>query len=363
MNKLRQEINIIGIGCVFNRGRGVDKLRSALVNGWVAPIRKELSSESTKPRPSYPVSQETIIDKQVLSSVSRADRLTKMAILAAYDALRDGEVVMDKARNSLGIVLATSKGPHIKYFNSHDDILNHGEVNISPLKFTHATKDGGASCIAAVLNSYGPTITVNQFEFPFQEALSVAKSWLMENRCEYVLAGSVDECGDAMNHIYSKRWRLAADGRIKPFQFSAEPESVPGEGSIFFLLNNEKYGEKYCEISNVWFKDDLKDSRSDMCIIDANGMADDESCYKEAIKDNITVSAYSPLFGSMITGSAFNCAAGALMLKNQIKYASPVKDNPHKISIILKNQRANLKEINCIGCYSSRRKSVVKLKI
>jgi len=110
----------------------------------------------------------------------------------------------------------------------------------------------------------------------------------------------------------------------------------------------------------------------DLNIIDTDGMLPDESVYIQSISPDIHTAAYSPLFGSMMTGSAFNCAAGALMLKNQKYYANPVLDNPHGINILIGNnpplskvgmggfseqtKRSDIELIRCIrySCHSEK---------
>jgi len=52
-----------------------------------------------------------------------------------------------------------------------------------------------------------------------------------------------------MEYICSQKLRLSDDGKIKPFNFSKIPESVPGEGSAFFLVTNNVKYNKYCSIS------------------------------------------------------------------------------------------------------------------
>jgi 3-oxoacyl-[acyl-carrier-protein] synthase II len=74
--------------------------------------------------------------------------------------------------------------------------------------------------------------------------------------------------------------------------------------------------------------------QADLNIIDTDGMLSDESVYRSTVSPDIPTAAYSPLFGSMMIGSAFNCAAGALMMKNQKYYTNPVMDNPHGINIL-----------------------------
>ena len=103
---------IAGMGIVFNRGRGLAILEKALIEGWVMP------------NPIYQVPPEAITDKQVLKEARRADNFTKMATLAAFDALIDSGIP-ESSKQKLGIILATAFGPHVTTFNFLDDILTY----------------------------------------------------------------------------------------------------------------------------------------------------------------------------------------------------------------------------------------------
>ena len=94
----------------------------------------------------------------------------------------------------------------------------------------------------------------------------------------------------------------------------------------------------------------------DLNIIDADGMLADESVYAHLLSGDIPTAAYSPLFGSMMTGSAFNCAAAVLMLSDRIIYANPVKDNPHAINLITDTEPSDIELIQCIryNCYGNK---------
>ena len=77
-------MNLIGMGLLCSRGRGVDAFRQALRDGWQEP-----SSLTFKGRtlPVHQVDLERIEDKTVLKKLRRADKLSKMSVLAAMDAV------------------------------------------------------------------------------------------------------------------------------------------------------------------------------------------------------------------------------------------------------------------------------------
>ncbi len=74
------------------------------------------------------------------------------------------------------------------------------------------------------------------------------------------------------------------------------------------------------------------------------------------------IGGYSPLFGSMLTGSAFHCAAAALMLRNQKLYACPVQDNPHGLRLCASTEEKELETIQCVKYDCFRERAVIELR-
>ncbi len=355
-------MNIVGMGAVFARGRGIGALERALERGWVAPARKQAEFSPKLQVPVYAVDAETLRDRTILRNTRRADRFSKMAVLAACDAVKDSGIEMQQGKRDFGIILATAFGPHVSGFRFLNDIIEYGEVKVSPTVFSHSVHKAAASYIALALANRGPTLTVTQFFFSFHQALALAWSWIEEGRCESVLVGSVEECGAAMEYICSRKLRIAEDGKIRSFGFSASPAAVPGEGSVFLMLSRAKTPKRYCEISNVLLGEGDCGHDADLRIVDADGMSEDETPYGELRNQDIMMAGYAPLFGSMMTGSSFHCASAALMLANQMRYACPVQENPRQIRLCTRTKHEEMKAIQCIkyGCVGE--KAVVELR-
>ncbi len=352
-------MNINGIGIVFNRGRGLDCLEKALRDGWKKPAEVTALHSKNKKSFVYQVDSETISDRTLLKKMRRADKLSKMAVLAASDALANSEVEITNKK--IGIIASTAFGAHVTTFDFLNDILDYGDVNVSPTAFSNSVHNAAASYISSSLNIQGPALTVTQFFSSFYSALQLAGVWLNENRCDYILAGAFEQYGDVLGYIYDSKLTPAADGRIKPFNFKPTYH-VPGEGAVFFLLGNEISENAYCRIENPSRGRDSYNAKADLNIICADGLLSDESVYLPAISTDIPTAAYSPLFGSMMINSAFNYAAGALMLKNQMCYASPVKDNPRGIYIIDETRRSDIELIQCISYNCRNEKAVISLR-
>ncbi len=226
-------MKIFGAGLVCARGRG----REAAQAEWQLPDFIEVSFQK-EPFPVYAVSIATLTDKVVLGGMRRADRFSKMAMLAAYDAVvSSGLNVKDSER--VGIIFATAFGPHNTTCKFQDDIIDYGDAGVSPTIFSNSVHNAAVSYISLALGIKGPTWTVTGFHDPFGQAALLAQAWLNEGRCDYVLLGGGDECGTVMEYICSQKLPIALDGKIRldnPLSY------IPGEGAAFFMLSNEARG-------------------------------------------------------------------------------------------------------------------------
>jgi 3-oxoacyl-[acyl-carrier-protein] synthase II len=348
-------VNVAGIGVVFARGRGIAALEKALLDGWQQPSVRDSSPVAGGKRPVYQVNVASMQDKTLLKKIRRADKLSKMAVLAAADALSDSKRV-DIDRKKLGVIVATGLGAHVTTFSFLDDILDYGDAAVSPTTFSNSVHNAAASYVSSSLDIQGPTLTITQFRFSFQAALQLAQTWISQGRCEYILVGAADQYGDVLGYVSDQKLNTAIDGKIKPFTFKPTCQ-VPGEGAAFFLLSSERAGNCYCSVEAVHTGDYPGKPKSvDINIIDADGMLPDESAYRRCLSDDIPTASYSPLFGSMMIGSAFNIAAGALMLKRQMRYATPVRVNPHDVFLLAESGSSHIGTICCTGydCYGER---------
>jgi 3-oxoacyl-[acyl-carrier-protein] synthase II len=353
-------MKIVGIGMVSFAGQGIAGLETALQRGWKEPGTVATPHIPGGSYPAYLVDFANLPDKTLLKKIRRSDAVSRMSVLAAAGALADSGIT-DIARKKLGIILTTAFGPHVTTFNFLDDILDHGDAAVSPTTFSNSVHNAAASYIAMSLNIKGPTVTVTQFQFSFQSGLQLAQAWLDQGRCDYVLTGAVDQYGDVLGYVADYKLTTAKDGTIRPFTFKPTVQ-VPGEGAAFFLLSNANEGNIYCKVNAVHTNGDPDQGGFvDINIIDADGMMPDESAYLPALSKDIPTAAYSPLFGSMMIGSAFNVAAGALMLKQQKRYAAPVQDNPHHIRLLTESGSGALAKIRCTGCNCYAERSVIYL--
>ncbi|OGX14392.1 MAG: hypothetical protein A2351_03885 [Omnitrophica bacterium RIFOXYB12_FULL_50_7] len=333
-------MNIAGIGVLCSHGRGVARFEQAL---------NESRVPSTAPASCHRIPSEVLEDREVLWDIRRADRFSKIAVLGAYDAMRDG----DSRDGSVGIIVCTGLGPHATTFRFLDDILDYGDASVSPTIFSHSIHNAAASYIAKILKCTGPTLTVTQFHFSFQQALLLAGAWMSEGRCEHVLVGCVEECGSVMESIYGYKLKVGTNSGMHLSACGNKSSTGLGEGSVFFLVTSDPARRKYGVFSDVSLDGEpCVEERPDLCIIEN----DDAT-----VDPGIPIVEFSPIFGHMMTGSGFQCAAAALMLRNQVAYACPSSDVSDGPNVIVETKPMAIREILCIKYDCKRLRSCVKL--
>ena len=346
---------ILGIGLVFAGGFGIGQFEKALEGPWQRPATDNSGIYS------YQVDLGTITDKGLLKGLRRSDKFSRMSVLAAADAVACSGMGSIEGKKA-GVILSTAFGPHVTTFGFLDTILDYGDANVSPSTFSNSVHNAAASYIAQSLNIQGPTMTITQFFHSCQNALQLARLWLKEGRCDYVLAGAVDQYGDVMRYIYDQKLTPAPDGCIRPFNLKPTYQ-VPGEGAAFFLLGRDPEEGAFCKVGAISIGNPPEHEESaDVTIIDSDGMLPDESAYATSISASPPIAAFSPFFGSMMIGSAFNCAAGALMLKRQRYFANPVRENPHGMNLLDGTGAANIELIRCVRYNCHGEKAVIYLK-
>ncbi len=333
-------MQIISTGMVSTHGRGMDALDAALKGRWKPPSSVE---ESGLPAPAYAVCADTLKDREILGRMRRADRLSKMATLAASDAWNEG-ALSGIAPERVGVLLATGLGPHVRTFGFLDGILDFGDNSVSPTDFSHSVHNAAAAYITAGLKTHGPVQTLTDFDFAFHQVLQLAGCWLDEKRCDAVLAGAADELGEVMLSVCSRMVNIPRNGRPAPLAFDDKPCIVPGEGAVFFLLMRPAAGASGPLIAVM----PGASPGSDMTILDAFGMSGPESGYLEVARASALVSNYTPVFGSMMTGTAFHCAIAARMIEMGVCYAAPQSGAEHDIAVCETWSEAEMKGVNCV---------------
>ena len=165
--------------------------------------------------------------------------------------------------------------------------------------------------VAAAAKLHGPTLTVADLAFPFEEALALAEGWLAIGRCDAVLVGAADETSDVLAHVVRRKWMPSPDGIARP---SADGQTayVPGEGAIFFRL--ERAGDLRISV------DDAPPASAACRLFNAGALGSDDDALRRLAPSAIPAQTFVPLLGSTRIGSAFHLAAAWLMRRENRFY-------------------------------------------
>jgi 3-oxoacyl-[acyl-carrier-protein] synthase II len=220
-------LGVLGIGVVSARGRGPD--------GHATPVDTAMESLTPAPRV-YRVHPDTLKDRVALKKLRRADHFSKMAALSAWDAVSAAGLSPGTIGPELGIIVTTAFGPHQTTFEFLDELLDFGDANVSPTRFSHSVHNAAAAYIAMMLDGRGPACTVADFDRPLYAGLLTAAAWLQERRCTRVCVTYTEEWSAPMEYIATTRREDGMRHLVQPFHFSPDPQADLSEGSVCLVL-------------------------------------------------------------------------------------------------------------------------------
>ena len=130
--------------------------------------------------------------------------------------------------------------------------------------------------------------------------------------------------------------------------------ALPGEGSAFFLLSRDK-GDSLKHVSIIdisignLVNEDVPFPRDAVFFLGADGHKCCDRLYADCISWGTEAACYSPLYGSLPIGPAFDMAIAALSIKEGKIFASPesVADQEN-YSIIKRNSPIASRSISCL---------------
>jgi len=349
-------LSIQGVGVVGGFGCGVEALNHALAN-------RESRAQSVSVKTAQGLRQmaafladtsklEDFVNKKALR---RVDHYSKLALLGAYLALEDaGQLEGDRQR--MGTVIATGYGASRTTFAFLDSFMDDGDKFSSPTHFSNSVHNAAVANVSMLLSITGPGLTVSQFEMSVPSALFTVRNWLKEGRVDSVLFGAIDEYCDVLGYCWHRFFGEQEDAGqgINPLSFNLQ-SAIPGEGAAFFLLTREENGGQspYGFIEDIEIgrcgKDKLKVPEEMMLIIGADGHKKCGSYYKRYVPESAPTACYTPIYGSLPVGSAFDLAIAALSIKNKKVFPSPKNgcDKPG-IKIVSNEQALGNRPICCL---------------
>ncbi|MBN1627082.1 MAG: beta-ketoacyl synthase chain length factor [Deltaproteobacteria bacterium] len=315
------EIYINGIGVVGGFGAGTKDLITCLDNG-SSPVKASDKGLGY----TFPADTSRLEDFVQKRALRRIDRFSQLAILGAYLALQDAGMPLLAGKRT-GLIVCSGYGASQTTFSFLDSLINDGDACASPTLFSNSVHNSAAGHITILLKLGGPCLTVSQFEMSVPSALMSACQWLSEGRVDQVLFGAVDEYCDVLGYCWKRFFGEAADGTMRPLSHGLQ-SAVPGEGSAFFLLSRDKTDHsRYGYVADVRtgrMKDrEIDVSEDALYILGADGHKGCDALYGHFIPWGIHAACYSPIYGSLPIGTAFDMAVAALCIREKRIFSSP----------------------------------------
>ena len=306
-------ITIAGIGLVGGFGLGRQALVQALRDGGKPNGSLEVAAPSGKDqRPAYQADVSSLSRFVPAAALRRMNRFGRLATLGAALAFEDAGWDMPSKRADIGIVVASGYGASKSTFDFLDSIIAQDGQFASPTLFSNSVHSSAASHISIVLRLTGPCLTVSQFEMSAVSGLMTARDWLLEGRVRAVLFGAVDELSSVLGYCYNRFFGADPCGCIEPFAW-ARQSAVMGEGAAFLLLERDRRTD-YGQIDRIaWASHREFDAPPDgTLVLGADGHVCTGRHYRQMVGSPASLVAYSPLFGSLPSGQAFDVAIAAV---------------------------------------------------
>ncbi len=282
------------------------------------------------------------VNRFVSGAVSRRmNRFAKLAVLGAALALEDAGWEIPPRRNDIGLVLASGYGASKSTFDFLDSMIEGEGQYPSPTLFSNSVHSSAASHVSIVMDLGGPCLTVSQFEMSPLSALLTAREWLLEGRVEAVLFGAVDEICPVLGYCYDQFFGVHADGPIEPFAWDRQT-AVMGEGAAFLLLQRgQEDHARYGHINEAtWTQSRHFTPPADrLLVLGADGHTCYARDYRRLSEQAQRCTAYTPLYGSLPGGQAFDIAIAALAMESE--------SEPRRICSVKCDAQGNCGVIEC----------------
>jgi 3-oxoacyl-[acyl-carrier-protein] synthase II len=319
-------IVIEGIGVVGGFGCGVRDFSRALTGSSCPPGTLALSTGSGPVTiPAFRADVSRLEEFLPARALRRIDHFSRLGLLGSHLALADAGLP-EADRTRLGIVIASGYGAAGMTYAFLKSFINDGDIGASPTCFSNSVHNSAAAHISIQLGAKGPNLTVSDVHLSVPSALATARIWLAEERVQRVLFGAVDELSELTGYILYRTRDASPTASMTPLRTEVET-SIPGEGAAFLLLARESASRGgYCTLDASTTGrlpiPGFPFPEPGLLVLGADGCLGSGRRYAE-VAQNARVACYTPLYGSMPAGSAFDLATAALILKGGRVYPSP----------------------------------------
>jgi 3-oxoacyl-[acyl-carrier-protein] synthase II len=319
-------IVIEGIGAVGGFGCGVAALSRALAGDRPSPATLSVNTGAGPVEiPAFLADTSPLKEFVPARTLRRIDHFSRLGLLGSFLALADAGVA-DAERGRLGLIVASGHGATGITYAFLESFIKDGDICASPTHFANSVHNSAAANISILLGVAGPCLTVSQSRLSVPSALATALQWLAGGRVDRLLFGAVEELSGLIGYAWYRQRGAGKASPMTPLRSSAET-AVAAEGAAFLLLSREECARGgYCTLAEA-ATGSLPDAGfplpdAGLLLLGADGRAEAGSRFAQ-VSRNARIACYTPHYGSMPAGPAFDLAAAALILKSGRVFPSP----------------------------------------
>jgi len=268
----------------------------------------------------------------------RMSRIIKRAVVSSLVCLQEGKIEQPEA-----IITGTGLGCIEDTEKFLSAMIDNDEKWLQPTYFIQSTHNTISSQIAIYLKCHSYNNTYTHRGISFENALMDAFVLFKTDKIRNALVGGHDE----MTPLYFTQlrkldfWKTQVHNSLN---ICVDPDSqtagsMAGEGSVCFLLSNEKNAHNYAEIKDIKLFYNIKDVKTLSshidCFLRSNNLTNDDidvllcgnsgdcftdSLYHEIYNEQFVHSSYvvyKNLCGEFFTAPAFGLWSAATILKNK----------------------------------------------
>ena len=263
------------------------------------------------------------------AAIRRMSSSVKNSIVSATVALNEAEI-----HDINAIIVGTGFGCIQDSEKFLKTLIDNDEEYLTPTTFIQSTHNTVAGQIALEQKCKAYNFTYVNSATSFHAALMDGMMQVQLQNINNVLVGGVDEITPYTTKLFQ------SIGHFKPpkdVQKTDDDGHVLGEGSAFFVLQNEKTANSYCELLDVHFvnklensdltdfvttflnNNKLKPADIDLLILGNNGTALDQAAYTRVQKifAETKVMEYKNIFGEFLTAPAIATWLACNIFKTQ----------------------------------------------
>lgn len=243
------DIVITGIGVISACGIGREAFWRSCLEGktGIAPIE---SFDTSPYRSHLGAEARDFNPKDFMPSLKyrRMSRVSRLAVAASIEALKDaGLTLSTHTASSMGVVIGTGYGSTSQTDEFFVGMVKEGPEGANPSLFPDTVPNAPASQVSIYHGLQGPNVTFSHNEVSGEQALGCAHRFLMADRAEVFLAGSVDELSPVLFHSFAVLRALSPQGKgpegMRPFDRSRNGR-VLGEGAGMLVLEKRGKAQK-----------------------------------------------------------------------------------------------------------------------